>query len=340
MTELDALAIVAEQRCQAAADPEVDPRHAVLGVRAIHVVALLVGHHLERELVVVAQEQRPLRGVRDGRRLRQDVDDREPVLHADRHEQSRHEREMECHVALVTLAEVGDRILGPLVGLGEQHAIGVVRIDMPAHLFEELVGLGQVLAVGALALEQVGDGVEPQAVDAAIEPEVHGLQHGLLDLWALEVQVGLVRVEAVPVIRSSGVVPGPVGDLEVLEDDPGVLVALVGVAPYVEFARRASGASPARSLEPRMLVGRVIADQLVDDADPAPVSVLDELVGVGQVSVHRVDVRVIGDVVAVVAHRRGVEGQQPDRAHAEVLEVRRRCRRRRCRRTRARAPRR
>ena len=32
--------------------------------------------------------------------------------------------------------------------------------------------LRQVLAVGALALEEVGHGVEPQAVDAQVEPEV------------------------------------------------------------------------------------------------------------------------------------------------------------------------
>ena len=34
-----------------------------VGVGAVHVVALLVGHHLQRQLVVVAQEQRPLAAV-------------------------------------------------------------------------------------------------------------------------------------------------------------------------------------------------------------------------------------------------------------------------------------
>ena len=44
-----------------------------------------------------------------------------------RHEQARHDREMEAHVALVAAvaAEIGDRVLRPLVGLGQQHAIGV-----------------------------------------------------------------------------------------------------------------------------------------------------------------------------------------------------------------------
>ena len=45
-----------------------------LGVDAVHVVALLVGDHFQRQLVVVAQEQRPLADFGNGRRLLQDVE--------------------------------------------------------------------------------------------------------------------------------------------------------------------------------------------------------------------------------------------------------------------------
>ena len=58
--QLDSASVVAKQRGEAPADAEVDPRRAVLGVGAIHVVALLVGDHLERQLVVIAEEERPL----------------------------------------------------------------------------------------------------------------------------------------------------------------------------------------------------------------------------------------------------------------------------------------
>ncbi len=252
--QLDSFPVVAEQRSQAPPDAEVEARQPVLRVGAVHVVALFVGDHLERELVVVAQKQGPLRRVGDGRRLREDVDDREPVLHADRHEQARHEREVERHVAFVAIAEVGDRILRPLVGLGQEHAIGVVRIDVAAHLLEELMRLRQVLAVGALALEQIRNGVEPHAIDAHAEPEVQRLQHRLLDLGVFEVQVRLMRVEPVPEVRPGHVVPRPVRGLEVLEDDSRVLVFLVGLAPDVEVARGAAGPGPAGALEPRMLV--------------------------------------------------------------------------------------
>ena len=40
--------------------PEIDARMRIVRVNAPHVVALLVGHHFERELVVVAQKHRPL----------------------------------------------------------------------------------------------------------------------------------------------------------------------------------------------------------------------------------------------------------------------------------------
>src|SRR4029077_8970922 len=37
---------------------------------------------------------------------------------------------------------------------------------------------------------------------------------------------------------------------------------------------------------------------------------------------HRVDVRVVRDVIAVVAQRRGIEGQEPDGVDSQVLQVR------------------
>jgi hypothetical protein len=89
--QLDQPAIVAEQRREPAPDAEIDPHVAFARVRAVHVVAFLVGHHLERQLVVVAQEDAPLGTFGHLRGLLQDVEDREPVLLRDRHEQPRHQ---------------------------------------------------------------------------------------------------------------------------------------------------------------------------------------------------------------------------------------------------------
>ena len=59
----------------------------------------------------------------------------------------------------------------------------------------------------AFALDQVGHRVEPQAVDAAIEPEPHGLEHRLEHARVVEVEIRLVVEEAVPVVGLRGVVP-------------------------------------------------------------------------------------------------------------------------------------
>ena len=65
--QLDHVAVVVEQRREPAADAEVELHARVLRVLGPHVVALLVGDHLERQLVVVAQEEPPLAVVRDRR---------------------------------------------------------------------------------------------------------------------------------------------------------------------------------------------------------------------------------------------------------------------------------
>ncbi len=220
--QFDLAAVVAEQRREPAADAEVDAHLVVAGVGAQHQVAFFLGDHLEGQLVVVAQERRPLAALGRRRGLLEDVDDRRAVLHLQRHEQPRHHREVEVHVALVAVAEVRGSVLGPLVGLGEQHPALVLGVHVRADPLEHVVGLGQVLAVGALALVQVRHGVEAEPVDAHVEPVVEHLEHRGLDGRVVEVEVGLVGVEAVPEVLTGDRVPRPVRRLEVLEDDPGV----------------------------------------------------------------------------------------------------------------------
>jgi hypothetical protein len=60
--QFDALAVVAQQRRQPAADAQIEPRLIDLGIHPVHVIALLVGDHGQGQLVVVPQEQRPLAG--------------------------------------------------------------------------------------------------------------------------------------------------------------------------------------------------------------------------------------------------------------------------------------
>ena len=70
-----------------------------------------------------------------------------------------------------------------------------------------------------------------------------------------------------------------------------------------------------------MLVGGVVDDQLDHHLHVALVGGVEELLEVVDGAVGRVDVDVVGDVVAVVAQGRGKEGQEPEAGDAEVLEV-------------------
>ena len=205
--QLDAAAVAFEQRREAAADAEIDARAAVRRIGLPQIVALRIRHHFERQLVVIAQEDRPLAVVGNLRRLPHDVGDREAVLARQRHVHARHQREMERHVAFVALAEIVLGVLRPLVGLGEQHAARIGLVELGADALEHLVRLRKVLVVGAFALDQVRHRVEPQPVDAEVEPEAHHAEHGLDDLRIVEVEVGLMRIEAVPVIGAPR--PGP-----------------------------------------------------------------------------------------------------------------------------------
>ena len=172
--------------------------------------ALLLAHHLERELVVVAEEEAPLAGRRDLRGVQEDVGDGPAVGVADGEEDARHEREVEGHVELVAVTEIGAHVRRPLVRLGQQDPPFVVRVHPGADLLEVGVRLRQVLAARPRPLVEIGHGVAPEAVEALVEPEGHDAEHLRLDGGIVVVQIGLVVEEAVPVVGLGHRVPGPV----------------------------------------------------------------------------------------------------------------------------------
>jgi hypothetical protein len=88
------------------ADAQVDARLRILYIDLVHIVALLVGNHLQRQLIVIAKEDRPLACVRNVRCLIKDVGDRVAVLGLNGHEHSGHHRKMIIHLTFVTFAEV------------------------------------------------------------------------------------------------------------------------------------------------------------------------------------------------------------------------------------------
>ena len=123
-----------------------------------------------------------------------------------------------------------------------------------------------------------------------------------MDGRVVVVEVRLVGEEPVPEVLLADRVPRPVRRLGVDEDDPGVLVLLVGVGPDVEVAVGPVGVLPA-GLEPRVLVTRVVHDEVDDHADAALVRRVEELVEVLDGADLGEHVGEVGDVVAAVAQR-------------------------------------
>ena len=77
----------------------------------------------------------------------------------------------------------------------------------------------------------------------------------------------------------------------------------------------------AGSLEPSMLVGRVVDHQIHHDLQTALVRFGKQLVHILQGAEQRIDILIIGNIVAVVVLRRLVDRGEPHHVHAEVGEV-------------------
>ena len=179
----------------------------------------------------------------------------------------------------------------------------------------------QVLVVRSLALAEIRNGIQPEAVDAHVRPRLQDLQHRAHDMRIVEVEVRLMAEEAVPVVLLRHRIPRPVRGLGVGEDDARALVLLVAVAPHVVVALARALRRAPRRLEPGVLVGGVVDHELGDHLEPAAMRLGHERAEVLARPVVRMHVAVIGDVVAVVLERRRIERQQPHRVDAELLDV-------------------
>ena len=106
-------------------------------------------------------------------------------------------------MALVAVAEVVDDVLGPLVRLREQHAVGVVRVDLGSDALEERVRRRGGSRSSSPPPRRGTDGIEAEPVEPEVEPEAKAVEHRLGDVRVLVVQVRLVVVEAMPEIGAA-----------------------------------------------------------------------------------------------------------------------------------------
>ncbi len=183
------------------------------------------------------------------------------------------------------------------------------------------VGLAQILVVGALALHEVGDCVEPKAVDAHVQPEAHDLEDSAHHLRIVEIQIRLMAEEPVPIILLGDRIERPVRTLGVDKDDACAQVFLIRIAPDIKVPFRGAGRRAARGLEPGVLVRGMIDDELCHHPESEAVRLSQHGSKIVECPVLGMNVLVVGDVVAVILEGRGVERHQPDGIDAEVADI-------------------
>ena len=74
-------------------------------------------------------------------------------------------------------------------------------------------------------------------------------------------------------------------------------------------------------LEPRVLVRRVVDDEVDEHTYAALLRSMSEFDKIADRAVTRIDAVIVGHVVAVVAMRRDLERHQPDGRDAETMQV-------------------
>jgi len=176
-------------------------------------------------------------------------------------------------------------------------------------------------------LDQAVRHVHPEAVHPPIQPEPQDLLELGPHQRVVPVEVRLGGVEQVQVPLAGGAVrlghPGPGRTAEHALPVVGRHLAARSAAVAEQVTRPLRTARPGRHRGAEPLVGarRVVGHQVEDHPQAARVGLVHQLVGVGQAAEQRVDRAVVGDVVAGVGLRGGVERRHPDRVHAQLHEV-------------------
>ncbi len=203
---------------------------------------------------------------------------------------------------------------------------------VPGERVDRVAGAGvglRVVGVGQFGvLVEAGGDVDAEAVDAAVEPEAQDAVELGGDLGGAPVPVGLFGREHVQVPLAGAAVglrdPGPGRAAEHGVPVVGRLAAVRAPAVGEVEAGTGGAARPRgeRLTKPRVRAGAVVRDDVQEHLDPDAPGGGHQQVELGEVAEDRVDVAVVGHVVAVVVLRRGIERAQPDPVDAELLQVR------------------
>jgi hypothetical protein len=203
--------VAVEHRCQPAADAAVVDAHLLIAREdRVDVVALRFGQSFEVKLIKVAQEAGPLDVRRDGRQRPAKAFERGGLRAGEGEERLVGQQEVEdAGQAVAIVAEHLVDLLQIDICLAEQEAIRPVPGKQIAHAVEELEAVAVRRQPGPFRPDQIGRGIDAEAVHAAPQPEVHDLQDLVADIRVERVKIRLEAVEAVQVVLAGYVVVFP-----------------------------------------------------------------------------------------------------------------------------------
>ena len=266
--------VAVHHRGQPAPDAPVEDAHpGSRRERPHHVGSLLVGQPAQVQLVMVAQEGRPLRHSGQLGQGAEGLDERFGLLPSQGQPKLGIEQEGEQHVGpVVRLTGAGGavrrQVLGVDVGLAQEHGLSVPPLHVLTPVVQDREVLGARVDVGRHLFQHERRGVDPEPGRAELEPERHDLVHLGADLGVRPVQVGLEVVEPMEVPRAGPAVVRPGLGLLAGEDDSLAPVRRFALAPDVPVPVRRRRIRT-RGLEPRVLVRGVVDHQVDEQPDPA-----------------------------------------------------------------------
>ena len=200
----------------------------------------------------------------------------------------------------------------------------VVNLRLVGEEFEPVDGREPGMAVGqARGLGDEGHHILPEAVHPHVQPEAHDLLELLPHAGIVQVQIRLLFGEEMQIVFVQALVVLPGAALEMAGPVvgrqaapahrpalPPVVIVVVGVIPAL-----------AAGLKPGVLVRAVVHHQVEEDAHALLMGLVQQFPEHVQVAEIRVDVFVVGDVVAVIRVGRGIDRGEPDGVRAEALDV-------------------
>ena len=204
--------------------------------------------------------------------------------------------------------------------LVEQMLLEIIGVHRRGGGGVEILGLDHRIGFQPQRAEIEIDRIEPEAVDAPLQPEAHIGQQSILHVGIVEVEVGLGDEEIVQVILHAPAVPLPGGATEDGKPVVGRGAVGLGIGPDIPVGARIGAALPAFG-EPGVLI-RGMGDHLVDDdLEPEGMGLLHQAVEILQRAEAGIDAAIIGHVVAEILHRAGEDRRQPNGVDAQIGDI-------------------